>query len=54
MRKYQLIPPEVRTNIDLRDFVDKIMHAVLNVMPFARVNVDKSFYTVDPSPYRTL
>ena len=53
MRKYQMIPPEARINVDLRDYKNKIIEAVKEVMPFADVVVEKDYYTVDPSPYHS-
>lgn len=53
MRRYQMIPPEARINVDLRDYKNKIIEAVKEVMPFADVVVEKDYYTVDPSPYHS-
>ena len=53
MRKYQMIPPDARINVDLRDYKNKIIESVKEVMPFADVVVEKDYYTVDPSPYHS-
>jgi len=51
MRKYTLASAE-RDDVDLRIFQSEITNAIHEVMPTARVRVDKDCYYVSPTPAR--
>ena len=53
MRRYRMLHEEGRESIDLRKYKDKIIEEVKKVIPFADVQVEKTSYTVDPSPYHS-
>lgn len=52
MRKYTLASPESRLTVDLRDYREIIESAVHEIMPAAKVIVEKDFYLVSPAPER--
>ena len=52
MRKYYLAGTDARVNVDLRDYADKIISAVHEVMPNAEVVVEQRWYSVSPAPDR--
>ena len=52
MRKYTLASPESRLTVDLRDYCEIIESAVLEIMPAAKVIVEKDCYYVAPAPER--
>lgn len=51
MRKYTLASMD-RDDVDLRTYKTEIVNAVHDVMPTARVRVDKDCYYVSPTPDR--
>ena len=53
MRRYRMLHEVGRENIDLRNYKYKIIEEVKKVIPFADVQVEKTSYTVDPSPYHS-
>lgn len=52
MRKYTLASPESRLTVDLRDYQEIIESAVHEIMPAAKVIVEKDCYYVSPAPER--
>ena len=46
MRKYSLASPEAKQKVDLRDYADKICEAVHQVLPMAKVVVEKDCYYI--------
>ena len=52
MRRYYLASVEKRGTVDLREYEDKIMEAVKQIIPSATVVVEKDYYTVHPTPER--
>jgi hypothetical protein len=52
MRKYTLASPESRSTVDLRDYRAIIESAVQEIMPAAKVIVEKDCYYVSPAPER--
>ena len=56
MRRYYLASPDAKKNVDLRDFEDVIVNAVMEVMKSVEgvsVVVCKQYYQVSPSPKRS-
>lgn len=55
MRRYALVSPEHKQNVDLRDYEDVIVNAVMEAMKDVKdvsVVVYSKFYLVSPSPDR--
>ena len=52
MRKYTLASPESRSSVDLRNYRAIIESAVQEIMPAAKVIVEKDCYYVSPAPKR--
>ena len=52
MRKYTLASPESRSTVDLRNYRAIIESAVQEIMPAAKVIVEKDCYYVSPAPER--
>ena len=52
MRRYYLASVEKRGTVDLREYEDKIMEAVKQIIPSATVVVEKDCYSVHPTPER--
>ena len=52
MRKYTLASPESRSTVDLINYRAIIESAVQEVMPSAKVIVEKDCYYVSPAPER--
>ena len=50
MRKYTLASSTAKSTVDLRDFEDAITNAVHQIMPKAKVKVEKDSYYVSPNP----
>ena len=55
MRRYALVSPEHKQNVDLRNYEDVIVSAVMEAMKDVvgvSVEVGKNYYSVSPSPSR--
>ena len=46
MRKYSLASPEAKNQVDLRDYADEICAAVHQVLPMAKVEIEKDCYYI--------
>lgn len=50
MRKYTLASTDAKSQVDLTTYTDVIKEAVHEVMPQAKVIVERDAYLVDPAP----